>query len=229
MELRNEKLESHRDEVLKMWVFAVSAAFVGLVHSLAPGHWLPVVLMSKSRRWPVRTALLGALVTALGHVMISLALGLAMLELGAHFLSDHEEGIERMAGLGVALFGLAYAAFSYRRHSHCHGHEHHGPTPNRHRAPFVFLFTVGLSPCVAVLPVFAAAAPVGSLALIAAMAGFVGGVLVALLSATGLASLGAVKFDHPVFEHHGDAITGLGVALMGLILFIHPDWLHLGV
>lgn len=212
-----------------MWVFAFSAAFVGLVHSLAPGHWLPVVLMSKSKKWSLRKALGGALITALGHVVISLALGFAMLELGAHAFVHHEEGIERWAGLAVALFGLGYAYYSYNRHSHCHGHEHHGPTPDKKRAPYFFLFTIGLSPCVAVLPVFAAAAPVGPAAVAAAMAGFVMGVLTALISATSLATFGALKFDHPIFEHHGDVITGLGVAVMGLILFLHPAWLHIGV
>jgi hypothetical protein len=60
------------------------------------------------------------------------------------------------------------------------------------------------------------------------MIGFVGGVLIAMLSATGLATFSAFKLDHPIFEHHGDVITGLGVALMGLLLFVHPEWLHFG-
>ena len=211
-----------------MLIFAVSAAFVGLVHSLAPGHWLPVVLMSKSKKWSLKTSLLGAVVAAAGHVMISLALGVAALELGAHLLIGQEEGIERYAGLAVAVFGLIYAATSYRKHSHCHGHEHHGPAPDRRKSPFVFLFTIGLSPCVAVLPVFAAAAPVGTGAVVLAMVGFVAGVLAAILSATWLATASSVKLDHPILEHHGDLITGGAVALMGLILFLSPEWLHFG-
>jgi hypothetical protein len=151
-----------------------------------------------------------------------------VLEAGSHFFVSHEEGIEQAAGLIVAVFGLLYAAYSWKRHSHCHGHEHHGPSPDPKKTPFLFLFTIGLSPCVAVLPVFAAAAPVGTGAVLSAMIGFVGGVLIAMLSATGLATFSALKLDHPIFEHHGDVITGLGVALMGLLLFVHPEWLHFG-
>ena len=211
-----------------MLIFAFSAAFVGLVHSLAPGHWLPVVLVTKARKWNTRTALLGATVTAAGHVLISLLLGVAALEVGAHYFARHEERIESYAGLFVAVFGILYALNSYFRHSHCHGHEHHGPSPDRRRSPFVFLFTIGLSPCVAVLPVFAAAAPVGTGAVVMAMVGFVGGVLLALISATTLATTSAVKLDHPILEHHGDVITGVTVALMGTLIFFRPEWLHFG-
>jgi nickel/cobalt exporter len=211
-----------------MLIFAFSAAFVGLVHSLAPGHWLPVVLVSKARKWNTRTALLGAAVTAAGHVLISLVLGLVALEVGAHYFAQHEEGIESYAGLAVAVFGVLYALNSYFRHARCHGHEHHGPAPDRRKSPFVFLFTIGLSPCVAVLPVFAAAAPVGTVAVVVAMIGFVAGVLVALLSATLLATTSVVKLDHPILEHYGDVITGVTVAMMGTLIFFRPDWLHFG-
>jgi len=52
-----------------------SAASVGILHSLAPGHWLPVVLIAKSRKWPLKKALLAACVTALGHIVLSFFFG----------------------------------------------------------------------------------------------------------------------------------------------------------
>jgi cytochrome c biogenesis protein CcdA len=203
----------------KMMILAFSAAFVGLVHSLAPGHWLPVVLMAKARKWPIRTAVIGALMTASGHILLSLALGVASIWIGAQLLSSYEPEIERYAGLALSLFGLVYAGFSFFRHSHCHGHTHHGPDPRGRKAPFFFLFSLGLSPCVAVLPVFAAAASEGALAVTVTLAAFAVGVLTSLIGSTLLVSLGLVKLDHPIFEHYGDVITGLGVTLMGLLLF----------
>ena len=62
---------------------------------------------------------------------------------------------------GVILGLFLFAGYAYFNHSSCHGHTHHGPDPRRDlrvkKTPFLFLFTLGLSPCVAVLPVFAAA------------------------------------------------------------------------
>ena len=142
-----------------MLLLAASAAFVGFVHSLAPGHWLPVVLTAKGHRWPLSRALLGSLITAAGHVLISAAIGAVSVYIGQHFFHGDEEQLERYASLLLIAFGLAYSWFSYSRHSHCHGHEHHGPDPGGPRgrkAPFLFLFSVGLFPCVAVLPVILA-------------------------------------------------------------------------
>ena len=47
-------------------------------------------------------------------------------------------------------------------------------------------------------------------------------VLRALVGATALVTLGIAKLDHPLLEHHGDVITGLGVAAMGVAIFFLP-------
>ena len=93
------------------------------------------------------------------------------------------------------------------------------PNPKGKKAPFIFLFSLGFSPCVAVLPVFAAAAAEGYVAAVCTFVSFSLGVLLALIGSTILVSLGLIKLDHPIFEHFGDVITGCGVALMGVILF----------
>lgn len=203
-----------------MLLLAGWAAFIGLVHSMAPGHWLPVVLMTKARKWPMRIAILGAATAAAGHILISIVLGLIGLQIETSFLTEHEHVIEAWSGMGLVVFGLSYAIWAFLRHSHCSGHEHHGPDPRGKHAPFVFLFSLGLSPCIAVLPVFVAAAPRGALTVMLTMLGFAVGVLTALIGGTVLVSKGIMKLDHPIFEHYGDVITGFGVALLGLILFL---------
>lgn len=203
-------------------ILMFSAAFVGFIHSLAPGHWLPVVLMSKARRWPLRLALCGALMTALGHIVLSIFIATASIWLGVQFLTQYEEIIEQYASIGLIFFGLVYALVSFLRHSSCHGHTHHGPDPEGQTAPFLFLFSTGLSPCVAVLPVFAAAATEGKMQVLLSLVAFIGGVLASILGATALARFGLFKLDHPLFEHYGDVITGIGVALTGVTLFYFP-------
>jgi hypothetical protein len=200
-----------------------SAAFVGFVHSLSPGHWLPVVLMVKARKWDTAQAAFGAVVAASGHIFVSISLGFVALFIGTRFFEPHLHEIEEHAGLILILFGVAYAIYSRYHHRHCHGHEHHGPDPRASgKAPYVFLFSLGFSPCFAVLPVFGTAIGSGSAVLLGAMVAFAVGVLGALLGGSLLVSRGLVKLDHPVFEHYGDVITGLGVAAMGILLLVFP-------
>ena len=204
-------------------LLALSAAFVGFIHSLSPGHWLPVVLMVKARKWNHAQAALGAFVASAGHIFVSVGLGFAGLVIGKSFFGSHLHELEEHAGLILIFFGLVYAVYSRFYHRHCHGHEHHGPDPRRsQKAPYVFLFSLGFSPCFAVLPVFATAIGAGSLVLLGTMAAFAVGVATALMGGSLLVSRGLVKLDHPVFEHYGDVITGLGVAAMGFILFFFP-------
>ncbi len=209
-----------------MMLLAISAAALGFVHSLAPGHWLPVVLIAKTRRWSLSTSALGALVAASGHIILSIVLGAIAIQVGAELFSEYEAEIEKYAGLGLGVFGLIYAALAYFRHSGCHGHTHHGPEPTSSesslKSALFFLLAAGLSPCVAVLPVFAAAAPLGSAAVVLTFVFFAAGVAAALVGSTLLVSLGALKLDHPIFEHYGDVLTGFGVAVLGIILFLWP-------
>lgn len=204
-------------------LLALSAAFVGLVHSLSPGHWLPVVLMVKARKWDLAHSALGAVVAASGHIFVSLGLGVVGALIGNSFFSPYLEKLEEHAGGILILFGLAYAIYSRFQHRHCHGHEHHGPDPKKgKRAPYLFLFSLGFSPCFAVLPIFVTAIGMGTGVLISCMIAFSIGVLIALVGGSLLVSHKILKLDHSIFEHHGDLITGLGVALMGVVLMFFP-------
>lgn len=202
-----------------MMLLAISAAFVGFVHSLAPGHWLPVVLMSRGKKWPLKMRFLGATVASSGHILVSSTLGVASVLVGSHFLAGVEEEIERYSSLLLVFFGLGYALIAYFRHSECVGHTHHGRNPRGQKAPYLFLFSLGLSPCVAVIPVFITAGSRGFSATILSITFFSIGVLSALVGATLLVSKGLLKLDHPIFEHYGDVITGLGILVTGTILF----------
>lgn len=202
-----------------------SAFLVGFFHSLAPGHWLPVVLTARSRKWKQGQIALGALVAAAGHIGISLLVALTAVGLGATVLASYEEQIEHYAGWGLVVFGILFAAVSWRKHSSCndHDHGHHGPelTPavaRRKREPYWFLLSVGLAPCVAVIPVIVAASGHGPVLVLGAVVGFIVGVLAAFLGASLLVARGLVELDHPWLEHHDDFVTGIAVAILGVIL-----------
>lgn len=207
-------------------IFLIGAAFVvGFLHSLAPGHWLPVVLTARSRKWRSGQIALGAAIAATGHIVVSLLVALGAVLLGATVLASYEEEIEHYAGWGLIAFGVLFALLSWRKHSECddHVHAHHGPQlsardAKRKREPYWFLLSVGLAPCVAVIPVIVAASGQGWVLILGSVFGFIGGVLTAFLGASLLVARGLVELDHPWLEHHDDFITGIAVAVLGAIL-----------
>ncbi len=204
-------------------VMATAAFGIGFLHSiLAPAHWLPIILISKSRNWSLGRATIGALVASSGHVLLSVLLGAAGILLGVEFLERYEERVEQWGGIGLIAFGLIYASFSFIRHKRCVGHSHHGPEPRGARAPFLFLLSLGFSPCIAAVPVFVAASSRGLFPVALTMLGFSLGVITALAGATWIGSLGVMKLDHPVLEHYGESISGLAVAILGAVFLLLP-------
>ncbi len=210
-----------------MFPLLISAGFIGLIHSLAPGHWLPIILISKSHRWTLDRSLIGALIASLGHILIATLLGLVVTLVGSALIHSHSELIEKYSGYFMGVFGLVYAGSSFFKHSHCEDHAHHGPEipkQGKHKknktTPYFFLFSTGLNPCLALLPMILAATPTGGVAVIATILAFCSGVILALTGATLLVFLGISKLDHPILEHYGDVITGITVATMGFTLLI---------
>jgi hypothetical protein len=197
-----------------------TCAWVGFLHSLAPNHWLPVALMVNTRRWGMGRAMLAGVVAALGHISLSSGLALALSSLGN---LAREHAIQHYVSYGVSGFGLFYAMWSYRNHAGCVGHTHHGPDPKKAPAvnPWLFLFGIGFSPCVAVLPLTTQAALLGWPAVVSCLLAFSIGVLVAFCLGTILAVKGFRFLDLPLFEHYGDVLTGLSVFVLGLWLSFH--------
>lgn len=211
-----------------MWSVAITAAAVGALHSLSPAHWVPIVLVMRARKWPMTTALVGALVVAATHIAISIGVSLVAIELGMHTLDHYEESVEHYAGIGLVSFGLLYAWLAYRRHASCRAHAHHHPDSpeavdrqGARRSPFAFLFFLGVAPCVAAMPPIVAASVHGWSGTLVASLSFSAGVLVTLLGMTYLSRIPRFRWDHPFLEHYGDVLAGLGVAVLGVL-----EWFH---
>lgn len=203
-----------------MIMLIASAGAIGFIHSLSPAHWMPLALISKSRKWnPVQT-LIGAGIAASGHILLSVLITFAVVKLGVRLRSDFEEVIELYAAKGLIVLGLGYALYNYLHHRRCHGHTHHGPSQpaTSRKGIFVFLFSLGLSPCVAVLPALVAVEPYGPAALILGAVAFSVGVIAALALAALLMRAGTSWVDHPLFEHYGDVLSGVVLAVVGAVM-----------
>lgn len=113
-------------------VLVAATVSTAVVHTLIPDHWLPFVLVARSRKWETRVTLLLTAGSALLHVSVSVGLGLAarFVGHGAETAVGLGESIERWAGGILVVFGLAYAGWFLRRGGHQHHfgmHPHHEP------------------------------------------------------------------------------------------------------
>jgi nickel/cobalt transporter (NicO) family protein len=227
----------------------ITALTVGGLHALAPDHWVPFAALARARGWtPGRTARLIAL-CGTGHVAVSVALGLLARAFGASLLDAFGRRLESMSGVLLIGFGLGYALWGLRRSAHARlhgqGHHHHrhvqgfhvhvdggtygaaahdhGGEESASRLTAWSLFTLfSVDPCVAVIPLVLAAAPLGAARTFAIVLAYEAAMLATMmaLALPARAAVNAVRGPRSMASYAdaaaGTAIAGVGV-FVGLV------------
>jgi nickel/cobalt transporter (NicO) family protein len=121
----------------------LAAGGVGLGHAVLPDHWLPLAVLSRTRRYRAARVLRVSLAAALAHVVVSVVLGAILVVIGLQFRA----AVARHTGLVVGGILLATGAVflclellgsghshnhSHDRQSHHDGHEHEPGSPGHH-------------------------------------------------------------------------------------------------
>jgi nickel/cobalt exporter len=210
------------------WTLAGTAALVGGLHSVAPDHWVPFMAVGRARRWSAARTAQVTLLCGFAHVTVSVVLGLLALRLGQGLLEAFGTRLESVAGILLVGFGLAYGLWGLRRglagrlHGHSHSHFDHVHDPSRATVlGLVLLFSV--DPCVRLIPIILAAAPLGWARLLALILIYEVATIGTMVALVLVARGGAVKgLQAPWLDRYGDALagalivaTGLAVAVLG--------------
>lgn len=133
-----------------MEALVLSAIGVGLVHSLAPDHWLPFASLARAQGWSRRKLLFVSFLAGLGHVGSSFVLGAVGIVLGMGLV--HLEGVEsfrgNIAGFLLIGFGVAYALWGLKHIRDQHLHFHKGEMITLWTLMAIFVF----GPCEPLIP-----------------------------------------------------------------------------
>jgi hypothetical protein len=207
---------------------AIAAITVGSLHSLAPDHWVPIAAVARARGWSrARTARV-AFVCGLGHVTVSVLLGLLALMFGSQLFESLGEKMVSVAGLLLIGFGIAYAvwglrgAFAHRIHGHHHHHYDHVHDASTASTWSLFLIYCA-DPCVAVIPILFAAAPLSVSEQISIVAAYEIATIGAMVALVAVAHSGAQLFKGQWVERYGDSIAGGLIVATGVVVAV-LDW-----
>jgi hypothetical protein len=205
---------------------ALTAATIGALHSVAPDHWVPFAAVARARSWPAGRTARVTFLCGFGHVTVSVLLGLAALISGREVLEAFGRRLEAVAGLLLVAFGAGYALWGLRRaagqrlHGHAHAHYDHVHDPSSVTALSLFLLFCA-DPCVAVIPILLAAAPLGWARAAGVVTVYEAATIGAMLALVLPARAGARVLHARWLDRWGDAlagglIAGAGVAAMAL-------------
>ncbi len=219
-----------------------AAVSVGSLHTVAPDHWVPFAALSRARRWSTPRTILITVACGLGHVTVSALLGLGALLFGLQLLQSFAAQMESLAGVLLIGFGLAYGLWGWRRaasgrlhaHVHAHGHMHWHPHPGQpHASPHLHetddaaasrttawgLFLLfSADPCVAVIPVLFAAAPLGLIKALAIVLAYEAATILTMVALVLPARAAAHSVRGVWVARYGDATAGAVIVAVGLLV-----------
>ncbi|MGE5414721.1 MAG: hypothetical protein ACM3NW_11130 [Syntrophomonadaceae bacterium] len=200
---------------------ALTAAVVGSSHTLAPDHWVPFAALARAQRWSARRTFFVTVLCGFGHVTVSALLGLLGLLFGLRLVEAFGRRMEAVAGILLVAFGLVYAVWGLRRalgkrvHGHPHAHYDHVHEPSRATVGGLFVL-FSADPCVAVVPILFAAAPLGAHAATAVVLVYEVATIatMVLLVLPARAGAGALRFGG--LERWADTAAGAVIAAVGV-------------
>lgn len=200
---------------------ALGALTVGSLHTLAPDHWVPFAALARARGWSAGRTLRVTLACGFGHVTVSALLGGLGLLFGIEIIERFGHRMEAAAGVLLVGFGVAYAIWGLRRaagkklHGHSHAHYDHVHDSGRMTAWTLFLL-FSADPCVAVIPLLFAAAPLGAAAAAGIVLVYEISTLATMVALVLPARAGASRLRAPWLDRYGDAVAGAMIAAIGL-------------
>lgn len=202
---------------------ALGAVTVGSLHTLAPDHWIPFAAIARARGWSAARTARITIACGFGHVTVSALLGLGGLLFGLGVMETLGRRMEAVAGILLVGFGLAYAVWGLRRaagrrlHGHSHARYDHVHDASKKTAWSLFLL-FSADPCVAVIPLLFAAAPLGAgrtagIVLLYEVA-TIGTMLLLVLPARAGARVLRAKW----LDRYGDVAAGAVIAATGVVV-----------
>jgi hypothetical protein len=193
----------------------------------APDHWVTLCLLGKVAKWTRGKLLLVSLVTGLGHVLLSVALGLAIVGVGVLFTKSLSAQITLGTGVLMLVGGLVYAGREllskrtedYRQEAQSEYLKAGGGTGRK--VGYFAVLGAALSPDLSILPIFVLAVPAGfSLAIDTAVA-FGSASILSLVIFVLLGSWGLDRIFEKIPPRYNAALVGFVVAAVGayIVLF----------
>ena len=217
---------------------AVVAAGVGSLHTLAPDHWVPFAALARAERWSMRRTAVITAACGLGHVTVSVALGLVSLFVGLELMRAIGQQLEQIAGLLLSAFGVAYALWGLHRavreriHERLHdvlpahehpssGHHHHLHAGARgHRTAWTLFLLFSADPCVAVVPLLFVSAPLGWGSTLGVAIAYEASTIATMVGLAVPARAAASAVRGQWVDRYGDALAGGVITLVGVVVAV---------
>ena len=202
-------------------MFSVIAGTVllAMVHALIPNHWLPLVAVARAEKWKLKDVTTITFISALAHVMGTVALGIVLGRIGKEMQEKYGSIIYLVSSILLIVFGLIYYTVNLPHHHHSSQKDVAQYKRSKRRWILIFIFMMFLSPCLEVESLFLSAGAYG-MGLVTLLS-----VIYAIVSISGILILvnlgykGVNLLSAHFIEHNEKRISGVVLILVGIVSF----------
>ncbi len=222
-----------------LFAYMIGAALVGILHMSAPDHWLTLCVLARNKKWAPRKLFGISFMTAIGHVGLSIVMGLAVVIVGlvfSHLISyylDTAIGIAMVGGgLVVGIMPLVRKNPHHHEHNHDdeheHNHEHDPGHAHEEKKYGKFASKIGyfavlgaaLSPDPSIIPIYLSAISAGFYFAIELSVIFAAASILTLLLLVQLGTMGLVKTLAKIPEKYNDSMVGFVIMAIGIYVLV---------
>ncbi|MDE1770704.1 MAG: hypothetical protein KGI28_09165 [Thaumarchaeota archaeon] len=210
-----------------LFAYIIGAAVVGILHMSAPDHWLTLCVLARNKKWAPKKLFGISFITAIGHVGLSVVMGLIVVVIGrvfSHLISDYlDTGIGiSMIGAGLVVGIIPLVRKSEHHHDH-HEHEHDEEKKFGKLTSKVGYFAVlgaALSPDPSIIPIYLSAISAGFYFALELSIVFAAASIITLLLLVQLGTVGLAKSLAKIPEKYNDSMVGFVIMAIGIYVLV---------
>jgi nickel/cobalt exporter len=100
-----------------------AAAGVGFGHAILPDHWVPLAVLGRTQKHPLRRVARLSLLAGVAHVLVSILLGGLVIAVGLQFRHTIQSAQNAIVGIVLVFTGLGFLVLELTGHGHSHSHD----------------------------------------------------------------------------------------------------------
>jgi hypothetical protein len=207
---------SHQELLL---VFAVIG--VGVLHTMVPDHWAPIVLMARQQGWSRAQTARVAFGAGLGHTISTLAIGSVVWIAGIAVALRFGHLLSLLSSVALIGFGAWIALGAMR--------ELRSPAPQvqperdiKPGSRMALLLILGSSPMIEGVPAFFAAARFGPRLIVVMSICLAIATIATYVATSALSGSALQRLRLGPLERYGEVLSGALVAAVGIVFLIWP-------
>lgn len=211
-----------------LFAYIIGAAIVGILHMAAPDHWLTLCVLARNKKWAPKKLFGISFITAIGHVGLSVVMGLVVVVIGrvfSYLISDYLD-----AGIGIVMIGVGLVVgikpLVQRSEHHHDDHQDHVHEEEKKfgkltsKVGYFAILGAALSPDPSIIPIYLSAISAGFYFALELSVVFAVASIATLLLLVQLGTVGLAKSLAKIPEKYNDSMVGFVIMAIGIYVLV---------